>query len=58
MSAIKKKLIKDALRQYKRIYPCIPYTDFEECFIVEQNKVLFWFNTEDESTHVLCAELA
>jgi hypothetical protein len=30
-----------------------PAKELDECFTVEDDRLCFWFNTEDESTHVL-----
>jgi len=57
MNAIKKTMIKKAKNRFKRILPCGRRRKLDECFTVENDKVLFWFNTEDESTHVLSSEV-
>jgi hypothetical protein len=57
MNDLKKKLIHKATQQYKSIRPCAHKAELNECFTVEDNTVLFWFNTEDESTHMVAAEL-
>ncbi len=57
MSRLKKQLIDNAIKQYNRIFPCAPYKEFDECFTEEKNRIIFWFNTEDNSTHAICLEL-
>jgi hypothetical protein len=57
MNTIKKTMIKKAKSRFKKILPCGQRRDFDECFTVENDKVFFWFNTEDESTHVLSTEM-
>jgi hypothetical protein len=57
MSNLKKIMIKKAKNRYKKILPCGKKANFEDCFTVEKNKLLFWFNTEDQSTHVESTEL-
>jgi hypothetical protein len=57
MNAIKKTMIKKAKSRFKKVLPCGQRRNLDECFTVEKDKVLFWFNTEDESTHVICAEM-
>lgn len=48
----KRKLINEAMREHERIFPCSGLAQLEECFTVEPGKVLFWFNTADDSTHI------
>jgi hypothetical protein len=58
MNEIKKKLIHRAEKQFKKIYPCSTKNNLGDCFTVEEEQLLFWFNTADESTHVLTQDLA
>lgn len=57
MSDIERRMIRQAERKYKKIFPCCHKESFSECFTRVENRVLFWFNTEDHSTHVLSKEL-
>lgn len=57
MSALQKRLIEKARRAYKRIFPCTSRQSFEECFTTFGTKCLFWFNTSDNSTHMVIAEI-
>lgn len=57
MNHLKQELIESAKRIHTRIFPCKNYTDVEECFTVEGSQLLFWFNTEDNSTHLLTKEI-
>lgn len=57
MNEIKDNMIFKALQMYKEIYPCPSKMDLGDCFTTEGDLVLFWFNTSDESTHVLTAAL-
>lgn len=57
MDEIKDYMIFQATQLYKEIYPCRSKTDLSDCFTTEGNQVFFWFNTSDESTHVLIASL-
>ena len=53
MGAKEKKLIKKAVNRYKKIFPCGGRKTFTECFTkANDNKLYFWFDTEDQSTHV------
>ena len=58
MNAIKKKMIAEAEKKYRKILPCSSRRSLDECFTIEKNRVVFWFNTEDFSTHMLSTELA
>lgn len=49
----KKALIKKAKSKYKRIFPCGDKKTLSECFTEEDDELIFWFNTEDDSTRVL-----
>ncbi len=57
MTEMEENLLLRASEMHARIFPCPPRNDFEHCFTREKNKLFFWFNTEDKSTHVLTADL-
>lgn len=57
MNRVKIKLIIQAFLKYKKIYPCGNKNTLFECFTEIDNNLLFWFNTEDHSTHLLTAEI-
>ncbi|MBD3320564.1 MAG: hypothetical protein GF350_05645 [Chitinivibrionales bacterium] len=57
MNKLRQRLINQAKRKYRRIYPCTPKPTLAECFTFHNNKLLFWFNTEDHTTHVMTAEM-
>ena len=48
---IKTSLISRAMEKYNRIFP-VKGKKIEECFSRERDLVLFWYNTEDKSTHI------
>ena len=52
MIGSEKKLIKKARSKYKRIFPCRNKKSFAECFTTYNDKLFFWFDTENQSTHV------
>ena len=58
MNEQKMKMIRKAKRQYDRIFPCSAKKNLRDCFTVEEGQILFWFNTTDESTHVLTQDLS
>ena len=53
MNELKRKMIRKAVQQYKRIYPCGSKRNFSECFTLIDDSIVFWFNTEDRSTHLM-----
>ncbi len=57
MSELQKKLFERAKERYHHIYPCSDRSEWHECFTVYGGMTLFWFNTEDESTHILFEEV-
>jgi hypothetical protein len=57
MNEIKKTLINRAKMQFKLIFPCSPKKSLRECFTIEENLMIFWFNTEDDTTHILTQNL-
>lgn len=56
MGELERKLIRKAIRRHKKIYPCPHKGTFETSFTRETDRVLFWYNTKDRSTHVISAE--
>lgn len=57
MNRLKQKMIQRALKKHKKIFPCSNKNDLLECFTEHRGQVLFWYNTEDLSTHVLTNRL-
>ena len=58
MNELKKEMVEKAKHLYRnRISPCSTRRTFNDCFTVEDGKLYFWFNTEDNSTHILAADL-
>jgi hypothetical protein len=57
MTELEQSLIRKASEIHDSIYPCPPRTDLAQCFTCDNNKVYFWFNTEDKSTHLVMADL-
>ena len=51
LESIKTSLITRAMKKYDRIFP-VKGKKIEECFSRERDLVLFWYNTEDNSTHI------
>jgi hypothetical protein len=45
-------LINKAKTKYGAIYPCDGKKEWDECFTRVNGKVIFWFNSRDNSTHI------
>jgi len=58
MNELKHKMIRQAVERYSAIFPLMSRKDLRDCFTTEGNMLLFWFNTADESTHVLKVSLS
>ena len=50
---IEREMVQSALREHAVIYPCSNKNSLRECFTRDRSNCLFWFNTIDNSTHVL-----
>ena len=50
-------MISKAVEQYTDIYPVITRKNLSDCFTTEDKILVFWFNTADESTHVLTTKI-
>lgn len=54
---LKEKLIMQAVREYSTIYPSGSNAQLTDCFTIYKNRLLFWFNCEKSTTHMLAADL-
>jgi hypothetical protein len=52
MSKKQKRMIIRALRRNGRIFPCATRANLRECFSCFEDSLIFWYNTQDGSTHV------
>ena len=57
MTELEKNLVRKASEKHATIFPCVPKKGFEHCFTQDKEKVYFWFNTVDRSTHMVYAEI-
>jgi len=57
MDMLKTNMINEALERYRKIFPCSNKEKILDCFTVDCDQLLFWFNTEDNTTRVLSAAL-
>jgi hypothetical protein len=57
MNDLEKKLMNKASKMHDKIFPCASDKDFKHCFSRENNRLYFWYNTEDKSTHVIAADI-
>ena len=53
MSEVKLELLQKAIETHEKIYPCGGSLSLNDCFTTAGNKLYFWFNTEDDSTHII-----
>jgi hypothetical protein len=53
---LRKKLTAEARRRYGDIRPCSRRT-FNHCFTRYQKMLIFWFNSADNSTRILCIDV-
>jgi hypothetical protein len=53
MGHLEKQLIDKATRKHKKIYPCALKENIGDCFTRDDGRLMLWFNTEDQSTHVV-----
>lgn len=57
MNLIKKMIISEALTKHKKIFPVGNFKAIDDCFTIDDDKLIFWFNTEDQTTHVEVVDL-
>jgi hypothetical protein len=57
MGNVEKSLIRQAKSEYKKIFPCSHREKLEHCITRDKERVYLWFNTEDQSTHVLTKKI-
>jgi len=57
MNELKNIMISKAVAMYSNIYPVKSKKDLDDCFTTEDNLLVFWFNTADDSTHVITTRL-
>jgi hypothetical protein len=57
MGSVEKSLIRQAKSEYKKIFPCSHREKLEHCITRDEERVYLWFNTEDQSTHVLTKKI-
>lgn len=53
MDHLKKELIEEATEKHEKIYPVSHNDKLEDCFTVQEGKLVFWFNKENQSTSIL-----
>ncbi|NLG16755.1 MAG: hypothetical protein GX556_05425 [Fibrobacter sp.] len=57
MNELKLRLIKEASQRHNKIFPCSHKEHLSDCFTWQDNLIFFWYNTEDQSTHVIIDEV-
>ena len=57
MQEIQDRLIRQAMETHQNIAPCSNRESLHDCFSTFDDKLIFWFNTDDDSTHVIMEEV-
>lgn len=55
MNELEQRMVLKAKKKHEKIFPCAHKQHFSDCFTRHENQVFFWYNTEDQSTHVITA---
>lgn len=55
MTILKRNLIHQALMLHGNISPCGSRAALDDCFTEDFGQIMFWFNTCDNSTHMVSA---
>lgn len=53
MDELKQNLIKKAIEKHQKIKPCGNKPTLSDCFTEHGDKLIFWYNTEDDNTCIL-----
>jgi hypothetical protein len=53
MNEMKRKIIRTAMKRHAPIFPVARRQSLYDCFTVVGTHVVFWYNTEDQSTHTI-----
>lgn len=56
MDKIRQELKEEAQRLHGEIYPSGSSKSLDDCFTIQNNEILFWFNV-DETTRMLRKEI-
>ena len=57
MVELERRLIRKAKQKHRKILPCSRERTFSTCFTQTDDRLLFWYNTHDRSTHVVSARV-
>jgi hypothetical protein len=57
MTELEAKLMSQANAIHDKIFPCASRKEFDYCFTRENDQLFFWYNTEDQSTHMIAADM-
>ena len=50
---MKQELMARAIGRFGTIFPCGSKSSFDDCFFIDENHLVFWFDTHDNSTHLV-----
>jgi hypothetical protein len=57
MGELERQLIRKAKKKHNTIFPCARKRSFSTSFTRADDRLLFWYNTHDSSTHVVSARV-
>jgi hypothetical protein len=57
MGTLKERLIRKAIRRHSNIFPCETKAGFGRSFTRANGRLLFWYNSADDSTHVVSGKI-
>jgi hypothetical protein len=55
---IYRRIVLKAVKRHIKIFPCSNRKNFQECFTLYDDKLLFWYNTIDGNTHLLMQSIS
>jgi hypothetical protein len=57
MGKLEEQMIRKAIRRHTTIVPCDSRKSFDRSFTRASGRMVFWYNSADNSTHVVIAKI-
>jgi hypothetical protein len=57
MEDLKKEMRQEAEEKHGKIYPSGRRNSLDDCYTEHDNKLMFWFNLEDQTTKAMVREI-
>jgi hypothetical protein len=54
---LKQELVNEAFNKHAVVAPVGNRTSLDECFTIESDSLMFWYNDEGNSTHLLVKDI-